>query len=101
MAENENKVDYEFIVSPGEVITQMMRERNMRPEDVVCVHGMSPDRFRRIVSGTAKISADDAKTLEAIFGMSAASWMFLDFLFWTRAKAAMARFLFEEYDTDF
>jgi HTH-type transcriptional regulator / antitoxin HigA len=66
--------DPDWAIAPGATLAEWMSEHEQGAEQAAEACGIAPDRFRGMLTGVERISADDAARIAAGTGTSAAFW---------------------------
>jgi addiction module HigA family antidote len=99
MAERAGTFNPDYVVSPGQVLAEMLDAREMSHAEFARSCGRSPKLISEIISGKAPVEPETAMQFERVLGMDATVWLNLEAQYQLRnAKVAEERSLAEEAD---
>lgn len=62
-------------VPPGEILTELMKERDISPVAMCAATGMTPGELEGLGTGVERITAARATAIETATGVSAKFWL--------------------------
>lgn len=77
MVENRDSMNFNFIMHPGNTLKDMLKDKEMTPEDLAEKIDVSLNTVKKIIRGEKNISAALANKLECVFEMPACFWISL------------------------
>lgn len=81
METNITGLSLEFIIHPGDTIKELLEENNMSQEELAERTSFSPKHISEVVNGKKRITANLAKGLEYVFGISTTFWLNLQSIY--------------------
>lgn len=75
MMEKMSGLSREMIIHPGETLRELLEDREMTQKELAERTGFSEKQVSKIVNGLASITANFAKKLEYVFGVTATFWL--------------------------
>lgn len=75
MVENTSGLSSDFIICPGEIVNDVLTDRNMLQSELAQRTGYTEAYVSQVISGHKRISTQFAKKLEYALGVDAAFWL--------------------------
>jgi HTH-type transcriptional regulator/antitoxin HigA len=68
----------DYVVGPGEVLTEHVQSMDIEPEELARRAGMEPQHVEALLAGEAAVDLDVARRLEKATGLGAEIWLALE-----------------------
>ncbi|MGN1116871.1 MAG: HigA family addiction module antitoxin [Candidatus Ornithomonoglobus sp.] len=75
MAQKITGLSLDYIIHPGETLSEILEDRNMSQKELAIRTSVSEKHISKVINGKSNISAKFAKSLEYAIGIDASFWM--------------------------